>query len=269
MLLPGGLPVNGNLERTVDFRPLTGHIEQALFDANHGSPKPDRISRILAHALASVGGRPVDPGTAAALTVADRQFLMIHLAARIFGDTFWATGTCTDCDTDFDIRIERSRLPVKSAGKTYPFVSLTLDGSHIKAIVPRGKDQAEIAGLDDRRAMEKLLECCLVSVDGNPPPENFAENLSAACWKQLDEAFESVSPLVTTRLQTHCPECGSTQVMDIDPYGMDAYKADSLYEEIHCLAIHYHWSEKEILDLPREKRHLYIKLIDRATGLSS
>ena len=36
---------------------------------------------------------------------------------------------------------------------------------------------------------------------------------------------------------------------------------DLLYREVHYLAYHYHWSEKEILALSREKRRKYIEIL--------
>ena len=38
---------------------------------------------------------------------------------------------------------------------------------------------------------------------------------------------------------------------------------ERLYEEIHVLAMHYHWSEAAILALPRNKRQRYLALVAR------
>lgn len=40
-------------------------------------------------------------------------------------------------------------------------------------------------------------------------------------------------------------------------------KLDRLYEEVHYLALHYHWGENAILDLPRAKRQRYLALLAR------
>jgi hypothetical protein len=37
---------------------------------------------------------------------------------------------------------------------------------------------------------------------------------------------------------------------------------DSLYEELHLIAIHYHWSERAILRLPTSKRRRYLRLLE-------
>ena len=36
---------------------------------------------------------------------------------------------------------------------------------------------------------------------------------------------------------------------------------EGLYEEVHHLAYHYHWAERDILDLPRAKRRRYLGLL--------
>lgn len=36
-----------------------------------------------------------------------------------------------------------------------------------------------------------------------------------------------------------------------------------LYEEVHVLALHYHWSESAILALPKTKRQRYLGLLAR------
>ena len=37
---------------------------------------------------------------------------------------------------------------------------------------------------------------------------------------------------------------------------------DTLYEELHRIAIHYHWSERAILRLPTSKRRRYLRLLE-------
>jgi len=41
---------------------------------------------------------------------------------------------------------------------------------------------------------------------------------------------------------------------------------DRLYQEVHVLALHYHWSEHRILALPAAKRQRYLALLARQFG---
>jgi transcription initiation factor IIE alpha subunit len=36
---------------------------------------------------------------------------------------------------------------------------------------------------------------------------------------------------------------------------------ERLYEEVHWLAYHYHWAEKDILEMTRSKRRRYLGLL--------
>ena len=36
---------------------------------------------------------------------------------------------------------------------------------------------------------------------------------------------------------------------------------DALYQELHLLALHYHWAEADILRLPVSKRRRYLRLL--------
>jgi hypothetical protein len=41
---------------------------------------------------------------------------------------------------------------------------------------------------------------------------------------------------------------------------------DALYQELHLLAVHYHWSESDILRLTASKRRRYLRLIESHAG---
>ena len=38
---------------------------------------------------------------------------------------------------------------------------------------------------------------------------------------------------------------------------------NQLFEQVHALALMYHWSEKDILSLPRKKRQMYVNMLKR------
>jgi hypothetical protein len=40
-------------------------------------------------------------------------------------------------------------------------------------------------------------------------------------------------------------------------------KSDTFFQEVHTLAFNYHWSEKDILNLTRTKRQMYIDMIEK------
>jgi len=38
---------------------------------------------------------------------------------------------------------------------------------------------------------------------------------------------------------------------------------NQFFEQVHTLALMYHWSEKDILSLPRKKRQMYVNMLKR------
>jgi len=72
-------------------------------------------------------------------------------------------------------------------------------------------------------------------------------------------------PQIELELEANCPGCGRefTIPFDIPDFFFKELRTtiDLLYREVHFLAYHYHWSEQEILEMSREKRHKYIEIL--------
>ncbi len=263
--LPGGLLENGRIERLARFHLLTGHIEQSLIESATYHDRPAYVTAVLSHALDRIGEQPAGAATVSRLSIADRQYLMLRLAAMLNGEQLWLNVDCGHCHSLFDVELRRCDLPVKEAGEGFPQVMLYLNDWEIKAGVPTGKDQEGIAELEESEAVYWLLKKCIRQVNGQPPTEDFFSQLTKEDIGAIDEALDVVSPAVCDRLIVACPECNKGQYARLDHYahiGLDEY---FFYDEIHTLASHYHWSEADILDLPQVKRRRYLDLISRSS----
>jgi hypothetical protein len=62
-----------------------------------------------------------------------------------------------------------------------------------------------------------------------------------------------------------CPECSRTFLnpFDTTAFFLDEMRitAGQLLREVHALALHYHWSEADILSLTRERRRSHLSLL--------
>ncbi len=268
VIIPGGLPNNGYIERQVRFLPLTGRIEQTLIDSGRNLDRPGYVTVVLASVLDSIGRQPVDAGRVADLCVADRQYLMLRLAAMLDGEQMWLKVNCARCDSPFDLEVQRSDLPVKEAGQDFPLVTLRVKEWEIDIRVPTGADQAHIGEKSEEEAMQQLLQSCIRSVNGEPPGKKFINSLSESDIEVIDEALDEESPAVCNQLCVTCPECGREQQAELDHYYLAGINEHSFYDEVHTLASHYHWSEASILDLPQARRRLYLGMINRSTVMT-
>ena len=265
MQLPGGIVSDGLIKQAFTFKPVTGSLELSLSDksmqaGNHSA----LISMVLSEALESLAGEPVELDTVKSLCVGDRQYLMRQLAVHIDDSPIWLTVKCNACSELFDFSVRHSELPVKPAGKNFPeFVMQTRQGK-LKLRVPTGLDQEIIAQVeDDEQSLQQLLDSLIKPLSD----KNQTNHYSKEIIEQVEKAIEDMSPEVVTEVLAECPYCQKNNKIPVSPYTCLERPVDNLFKEIHSLAIHYHWSEQEILSMPRSRRLTYLGLIDQSRDM--
>lgn len=267
--LPGGLFGADFVRQDAVLQEITGRLEERLQQCvEETSEGPARVSAVLGEALQSVGGQPADRDLAASLCVADRQFLMMCLAQMIDGDQVWMSASCTSCAAPFDMLLTRSALPVQSAGAGFPTATVWLNDRETRFRVATGADQEALLSLGEEHALRHLLSACLQSFSGGGSSDELINDLSGDDIAAIEAALETVAPTVCTTLQTRCPECDEAQSFPLNPYSLAGQQSSDLYRDVHSLASHYHWSESQILDLPRERRQLYLRYVAADLGVS-
>ena len=262
MKLPGGVWREGRLHRDVAFRPMDGHLEMAVAEAAGAlRDLPGRVSAALQAALAEVGALGINRELVDTLSVGDRQFLVSQLAGHLGLETAWLSATCRHCHELFDFPLDYRAVPIKPAGEGYPFAEVTVSTGRIRVRVPTGADQRAILSCpDEYGATRELARRCIV---GEPVA------LTDEDITRIETALEVLAPELATHVAASCPECGSDNVLEFDPYYFLGQVGNELFVDIHHLAAHYHWSESEILGLPRWRRKKYLGLIDLARGMAT
>jgi len=262
MQLPGGLVENGTRRRDWAFRPLSGALELALAEAGERAANtPAAVTQALALALDRLGGEAATPARVAGLCVGDRQFLMRELDRHLGHEGGWFQAECGQCGARFDFRIDYADLPIQDAGAGYPQAQVDMDGRQLRFRLPTGADQESLADLPEAQARPWLLRRLAGEPEALGTPK---QDLIAAA----EAALEAIAPGIVLRVQTACPECGGGNEVELDPYRALARSSDSLLREVHQIATHYHWSEADILNLPRPRRQRYLQMIDRARGMA-
>jgi hypothetical protein len=199
---------------------------------------------------------------AASLCVADRQFLMRELEHHLGFSGGWFHADCTACAGRFDFHLDYGDLPVQEAGAGYPLATVNHGGRALRFRLPTGRDQEGLTRIPDGRARSWLLR--QLSCE----PELLVE-VDASLVASVEAALEAVAPAVVVQVQALCPECGASTAIDLDPYRVMRRQSDDLLHQVHRIALHYHWSEAEILGLPHTRRQRYLEMIDRSRGMVS
>lgn len=262
--LPGGALIGARVAREARFRPFNGQLEEQLAGLANvpGEARSTRVTAVLSAALAEVGGQPATRELVENLGFTDRQFLMLAFALETGDDQQWRHVTCAACAERFDVGFRFSGLPITPAGDGYPWTQINVAGRQLRLRVPTGGDEERIASMAPEQARRALALGCVVSIDGEAPRAEALEELGAAEVDVIDAALDALAPQLPASLATACSECGAAQTIELEPYDVAVPRTRELYREVHTLALRYHWSEDEILRLPRERRRLYLDLID-------
>jgi hypothetical protein len=268
MQLPGGVLVDGQLLREYEFAPLTGEFELVLgeqFVSN--DHHVDKVTKVLFTALKRIGDQLISQSMIENLSVGDRQYLMRQLASKLNDNPVWLDVECSFCKEHFDVSYLHRELPVKQASKEYPKINLNSSLGELVVRFPTGKDQRKIATQkDEQQSLSCLLQRIVRTAGENKPVD--PARLSNQDRQQIEQALETAAPEIATELQTHCPHCERENRVEVDPYSCLTHKPDDVFHDLHHIAMHYHWDEQTILNLPRSRRQMYVNLIDRSRGMT-
>src|SRR5262249_48594765 len=135
--------------------------------------------------------------------------------------------------------------------------------------LPNGADQEELSPLlaqNEAEALSHLLARTVRRIGSLAPPSHErVAALSSLARAEIEAEMERLAPKIELSMDTGCPECGRTFVVPFDLqrlfFGELRADSDLLYRQVHYLAYHYHWSETEIMTMPRDKRLKYVELL--------
>lgn len=283
-LLPGGyLDPGGAPHREAEVVPLTGREEELLAGAVD-VPAPELVTAVLCRAVRRIGAMsPVTQEVARALPVADRLFLLLRIRAATFGERVEGTLGCPwpQCGAKVDVDFSLADVPVKRCAQLLPTYTAELspaaavrggDGAEHRVVefrLPRGEDQEALAaGLaaNPARTLTALLERCVVGTERAwDDVGDLVARLSSRARAEVEAAMEAAAPRVDLEMDLVCRECGRAFTAPFDPadflFGELRTSRALLYRQVHYLARHYHWSEREIMEMPRDKRLAYIEIL--------
>lgn len=292
-MLPGGYwDPSGCLHREFELSALTGREEELLVRGGR-TQSAAVVTEVLSRCVLRLGEiSPVPPDVTRRLLVGDRQYLLLQLRRATFGDLVHAELICpwSDCGTQVSVDFPIADVPVEEPPCRAALHTMTLSAAAVTAgadlggdgevcfRLPDGSDQEELSDLlahNEAEALTELLCRCVQRLGPyRPPQREQVSALSALARVEIEERMRQVAPKVEQSMAATCVGCGRTFVapFDVQRFLLGELRTDSqlLYQEVHYLAYHYHWSEHDIMSLTRDKRHMYIDvLVDAIEALNS
>ena len=272
----------GRIHHRAVFRSLSGREEEVLASSQSDVPSASLVNEVLASCLTELGEvSPVTVEMVQQLTVVDQQHLLLQLRGITFGENVQAVVQCPaeGCGEKVDIDFKISQLPSTEVGTAWEYefalseaaiAQLENHKNHsVRFRLPIGEDQeviARVANTNEAEALTQLLSRCLISVgDIARPTLEQARALPSLVRREIEQHLEAVSPGTELIMDIDCPECGQafSAPFNIQDFFFGELRISDavLRKEVHYLAYHYHWSEAEIMAMPRQRRRQYIETL--------
>jgi hypothetical protein len=261
--IPHGVARERGLVRELRLRTVTGEDHAFLLDTAGSTTPNERANALLERCLDEDDAATL----VASLVAGDREALLLQLRRLILGETLDSVLPCAECGEPMELELRVGDLLVDAYEAPGSHYELTIDAADPPFVVRfrlptvedvRGAAASANADPDDARA--QLLARCVSDAEGNPISDAGAEARDA-----IEAAMAERDPQAEIELDLTCPSCATPFSIVFDTASfllqeLDA-RASALFEEVHALALHYHWSEREILAMSPNRRERYITLL--------
>jgi len=277
VMLPNGYWQRGTCCREARVRAL-GECDEELGDALSALPLPiERATLLLSRCVVQLGqAEKVEKDRLRDLSMGDREALLLHIRRLTFGERMQCVLHCAACDAPMDLDLSVSDLLVstENAAQQHYQEMFSCDdarfrvsfhvstGTDVEAAIQYGNGSVNKARLE-------LLARCIESVERENGTEEFTV-IQSREWppqliEQLSRRLAEADAQAEIQLQLTCPacECEFSSFFDVTGYMVRELEAQErqLYQDVHQLAMAYHWSENEIFHMSSRKRKLYLEML--------
>ena len=224
------------------------------------------VTSLLAACITDTQGRPVDPDEAWDWTLNQRLQALIAMRLASGHPALELQAACALCGEAMEIALDLHLLAADPVTPRFSWCSD--DGLELELRLPSGRDVQgwKQSGVPSH---EQLALALVEAVAGQPPDPRTL----AALLPGIDDALAAHDPLTGLQLQTSCPACAQDNSIacDLEALLLDGFARDQagMLDEVVRLASALHWSEAEILALPRWRRAHYLRQLptgQAATG---
>jgi hypothetical protein len=254
--LPHGILRSGERRRDALVRAPTGADEALLTETLGRATAAERASALLAACVTRLAGQQAGIADVRELVAGDREALLLHLRAAAFGGRVPCVLDCPACGERMDLELAVGDLLVDEYPDPAVRHAVATDGAPVSFRLPTGADLEAAARAPDAEAgAVLLLDRCVLD----------DRTLSDAARAAVEDELERLDPQAGVHIGVACPSCDEQVDASVDASTLMldelAASADALFREVHALARHYHWSEREILGLELPRRRRYLELL--------
>ncbi len=281
VMLRNGCWQDGVCLREVRVRAVAEDDDGLVDDLSAAAIPLERDTRLLERCVLGLGNEE----DVNQLSLGDRETLLLHARRLTFGSQIDCVLPCPECGERMDFQLRADRLLAQQDAGAQPLyfdeiMQAGVESFQVRFRVPCGADLEDALREPKRRPVEAVLAVLARSVawvrsDGESEDASARATIPMDEWPselaaRVSERMAELDPHAETALQLTCPACrhSFTTTFDIGDYFFRELKERELrrYQEVHQLALAYHWSESEILNMSPRKRQLYLDLLAESYG---
>jgi hypothetical protein len=272
--LPVGLHTSEGWEREAVIRPWRGYDDAWLSSAFQQIPAAVLVTRLLSRCLLQVGEMRGDSlFLSRQLTVADRIFLLMKLREEAVGEHVRLEVSCPseDCRKIIDCSFSLNQMvPEQLMNPSLVYEHTLVNSSSgipqtVRFRLPTGQDQEKVV-YSGKDARKELLSLCIQGESLTAIQTESIANMKPEALNEIEDAIEKVDPFGAPEIDCVCPECGIDFSLLFHPASFFLREicnaSRGIFNDVHTLAFHYHWSEQEILNMSVRRRRIYLSLLE-------
>lgn len=253
----------------LSLRPF-GHFENDLEVDFHQNVCPHLVTQILACCARDKNGDTPDQTFFWNLTIGKRIECLLTIATLGNSSDLSVRLPCLNevCkeQMEIDISLESLFSLQQQQNDDNDHVMIQIGDERIPVRKPTGSDQIEWlkrSFTDKDEAVKAMIQTLM----SKPASFNQEYPISDEWISTLDSTMEDYDPLVNFSLSVRCPFCEKQGNYELNLEALSLQKLHEaqlrLLDDVHRLALYYHWGEQQIFSIPPWRRSHYLALIKR------
>lgn len=218
--------------------------------------------------LLSIAHKDISRDKLAALSIGQRDALLVRLREQTFGSTMNGFTRCNQCNEALEFTLSTTDIVTHQGSGSITHEKsweMAADDVKLRFRLPDSRDLMLIEAVNSvDEARRVLLECCLLSAsrDGQVCA---VDNLPEEIMDKVEVAMTEADPQANVQLDLSCPACQHSWLATFDIASflwseINAW-AQHVLNEVHLLAKAYSWREADILAMSSARRRFYLERV--------
>jgi hypothetical protein len=229
-----------------------------VWDRGLSQSRPQRALGLLAAVCPDTS-----PETLAALSIGERDALLLTLREQTFGPQMVGLAVCS-CGEQLELSFTALDFRACSGTRAAEELSMDIPGYELRLRLPNSLDVLGATDTDLARNRSLLLNRCVLSASREGTPIG-VDLLPAEVVETIISRLAEADPLADVQLAVSCQSCGTRQQVSFDILSFFWSEIEAwawrILREVHTLAWAYGWHEHDILALSPRRRQSYLEMV--------